>query len=78
MAQAVPAPYLEGIVIDGRTVIIYSMKSMGTVWHRGLKVSERRSYDSAGIRQLQFGVNLIVFALTQEGSITHRVMDEVR
>jgi hypothetical protein len=29
-------------------------------------------------RQLQFGVNLIVFALTQEGSITHRLMESVR
>jgi hypothetical protein len=28
-------------------------------------------------RQLQFGVNLIVFALTQEGSITNQVMDSV-
>jgi len=26
-------------------------------------------------RQLQFAVNLIVFALTQEGSITHQVMN---
>ena len=29
------------------------------------------------IRALQFGVNMVVFALTQEGSITHRVMDSV-
>jgi len=28
-------------------------------------------------RRLQFGVNLLVFALTQEGSITNRVMDTV-
>ena len=31
-----------------------------------------------GIGQLQFGVNLIVFALTQKGSIGSRVMDSVR
>ena len=30
------------------------------------------------IRTLQFGVNVIVFALTQEGSVTNRLMNEVR
>ena len=73
-----PYEYLEGITIKDRTVVIYSMKSLGTVWHRNIKESERHSYDSSGIRQLQFGVNLIIFALTQEGSITNRVMDSVR
>ena len=73
-----PYKYLEGVSVDGRTIIIYSMKSIGTVWHRTIKVSERHAYDTGGTRQLQFGVNLIVFALTQEGSITNRVMDEVR
>lgn len=29
-------------------------------------------------RSLQFGINTVVFALTQEGSITHRLMDSVR
>jgi hypothetical protein len=75
---AAPYDYLEGIIVDGRTMAIYSMKSLGTVWHRAFRPSERRSYDGAGIRQLQFGVNLVVFALTQEGSVTKRVMDSVR
>jgi len=70
-----PYEYLEGIVIDGRTVVIYSLKSYGTIWHCAF--TGREPY-APGIRQLQFGVNLIVFALTQEGSITNRVMDSVR
>ena len=28
-------------------------------------------------RSLEFGINTIIFALTQEGSITNRVMDSV-
>ena len=35
-------------------------------------------YERDPTRQLQVGVNLLVFALTQEGSITHRVMDAVK
>ena len=29
-------------------------------------------------RQFQFGINTIIFALTQEGSITERLMDVVQ
>ena len=29
-------------------------------------------------RALQFGVNMIIFALTQEGSITHRLVESIQ
>jgi hypothetical protein len=28
-------------------------------------------------RLIQFGINTIIFALTQEGSITHRLLDSI-
>ena len=62
--------YLEGLVVDGRLVAILTDKgytASWTWWTPGLDAT----------RQFQFGVNTIVFALTQEGSITHQVMDNV-
>ena len=52
-----------------------SNKAYQDVW------SLRRDYaafTAAQPRAFQMGVNIIIFALTQEGSITNRVMDAVR
>ena len=68
-----PFDYLEGITIEGRLVGILSNKFYQDAWgHQFLWK------DKDPTRPLQFGVNLIVFALTQEGSITNRIMDSVK
>jgi hypothetical protein len=56
--------YLEGIHLDGRLVSVVSMEDFTSTWTMDIQNK---------VRQIQFGVNLIVFALTQEGSITNRV-----
>ena len=66
------AEYLEGIVLDGRLWILFSQKGYTLGIHDG-------AYHKNDItRMLQFCVNTLVFALTQEGSITNQVMDTVR
>ncbi len=74
-----PILYLEGVEIDGRLVLIFSKKAMAAAWGRD---GDSTVFDESGgidnNRQLQFGVNLIIFALTQEGSITHQVMRSVQ
>jgi hypothetical protein len=61
---------LEGVTINNRLVVVHTTNDYGCAWNRWLN----RDYPSA----LRFGVNLVVFALTQEGSITRQVMDAVR
>ena len=74
--------YLEGIEADGHLSVILSRKAFYSPWKDwgktpwGSKGPSYRDWDPE--RQLQFAVNLIVFALTQEGSITHRLMESVR
>lgn len=57
--------YLEGITIDDRLVAIYSDKGYGIKWNA----------DVDNEPQLKMGVNMVVFALTQEGSIAQQKMD---
>lgn len=70
----------EGLEVGGRLLAILSSKgyySPWVAWGRTEGVSEwYRKSDPT--RHFQMGVNLIVFAVTQEGSITNRVMDSVR
>jgi hypothetical protein len=76
--------YLESIEIHNRLVALMCNKWFANAWgdwgdpantwgHQGTLY---KTLDPT--RPLQFGVNLIIFALTQEGSITNRVMDAVR
>jgi hypothetical protein len=60
-----PVHYLEGISLDNRIVVIYSDKGYAYKW---------KDY-SNNIPQLKIGVNMVVFALTQEGSIAQQKMD---
>jgi len=62
---------LEGIRVDGRWPVVSCQKVFMQLW--GYHYPQFRSE-----RMLQFGVNTIIFALTQEGSITKRVMDAVK
>lgn len=57
--------YLEGIWIDNRLVAIYSDKGYAHNW-KDLTDNEP---------QLKMGVNMVVFALTQRGSIAQQKMD---
>jgi len=57
--------YLEGITIDDRLVAIYSDKGYGLKWADTVRNEP----------QLKMGVNMVVFALTQEGSIAQQKMD---
>ena len=57
--------YLEGIFIDDRLVAIYSDKGYAKKW----------ADTSNNEPQLKMGVNMVVFALTQEGSIAQQKMD---
>jgi hypothetical protein len=69
--------YMEGAELDGRLTAVVNLKEYIYIWGYWGDVNERRG-NLDRTRYFQFAVNLIVFALTQEGSITHRVMEEVR
>jgi len=74
-------PYeLEGVTLDGRLVAIESKKWLCNAWSDwGRVVAGLTGYAKfEPTRQLQFGVNIVVFALTQEGSITYQAMSQVR
>ena len=62
---------LEGIRVDSRWLVVSCQKVFMQLW--GYHYPEFRNE-----RMVQFGVNTIIFALTQEGSITRRVMDAVK
>ena len=65
---------LEGIFIGDRLVAVMSYICLIHWWNGG----PQREHKMDGTRAFQFGVNMIIFALTQEGSITNRIMDSVR
>ena len=68
-----PVDGLEGVHINGRLVAIFSGNDYEDIWAGpGTQFGNMNPE-----RQYQFGVNLVVYALTQEGSITHQVMNAV-
>ena len=60
--------YINGFMIRGRLAGIAFSHATGWLNHE---------YDADGTRNLQLAVNVIVYALTQEGSITQRLMQMV-
>lgn len=56
---------LEGIFLDDRLVVVYADKGYGSIWEQ----------DFQNEPQLKMGVNLVVFALTQQGSIAQQQID---
>lgn len=58
--------YLIGVDVDGRTAAILCYVNIGNQWHTG------------DLRSLQFGINAIIYALTQKGSITDRIINANR
>jgi len=78
-----PNPKLYGVTLDGRMVAIISEKWYTFAWGAYGQNSTSRGLGPVPstrdpIPSLQFAVNLVVFTLTQEGSITRRVMDTMR
>lgn len=69
-------PYLEAVHIGQQAVVVYSMKGLLGAAAAWGKWEGYTHLDPTRVHQ--FFVNVVVFALTQEGSITKRVMDEVR
>lgn len=68
-----PYDYLEGVYIDGRLAILISNKAYCKFWDHAY-MGEASHGLGDPTRQLQFGVNIIVFALTQPGGIVQRQM----
>jgi hypothetical protein len=65
IAMSKQVNYLEGIWLQGRLVAMYSNKGYGGKW----------AASSGNEPQLKMGVNMVVFALTQEGSIAQQKME---
>ena len=61
-----PAAVLEGIWLDGRLAAVYSEKGYGREWSRPSGQDAFR----------RFGVNLMIFVLTQPGGVTLRLVDD--
>ena len=73
--------YMEGIILDGRLAVLYANLNLTNPWGDWGRVTfGGRDYyvHLDPTRPLQFGINIVIFALTQEGSITNRIMDTVR
>jgi hypothetical protein len=60
--------YLEAIFLDGRMVVLFSNKSLNNAWNGDWRVNPAsRGGPINDTRQMQFGVNILVYALTQPG-----------
>jgi hypothetical protein len=68
--------YAEGIEVDGRLLAFATGKGYAEGW--SIMGAGGRLANWDGGPTFRFGVNTIVFALTQEGSITHRLMESVQ
>ena len=58
-------PFLEGIYLGDRLVVVFSNKEYGRAWEKEFRNEP----------QLQIGVNLVVFSMTQKGSIAQQQID---
>ncbi len=72
---------LEGITIDGRLLAILSNMLLTSCWGDwgpdGCPLHDHLYGQNDPTPHFKFGVNLIVFALTQEGSITYQTMQRL-
>jgi hypothetical protein len=62
---------LWGVWFEGRLVAVYSDKGYGHLWKDGYYYFQHRN----NLPVLQLGVNLVMFALTQPGSIAKQSID---
>ncbi len=68
--------YMEGITLDGRLVAIYETKGYIGGWtrHWFINTGWTRGHKRNNVDIQKLGINIIVFALTQEGSIATRTV----
>ena len=74
--------YMDGVILDGRLIGLMDYKGYVDCWAWWNTIDGPRRFSNPrdvydGTRQYQLGVNIILFVLSQEGSITKRVMDTV-
>ena len=84
----VPPDYVEGIFLDGQLVGVYSQKDYTFLWADGLELEARWQEAHAagnltaarearmrneGQGAMEFGVNVLVYALTREGSLAQKL-----
>jgi hypothetical protein len=65
--------YLEGVFLDGHMVILFSNKSLNNAWNGDWRINPAsRGGPINDTRQMQFGVNILVFTLTQPGGFAQQ------
>jgi len=65
--------YMEGVFLEGRMVVLYSNKSLNNAWNGDWRINpESLGGPLDDTRQMQFGVNILVFALTQQGGFAQQ------
>ena len=65
--------YLEAIFLNGRMVVLFSNKSLNNAWNGDWRVNPAsRGGPINDTRQMQFGVNILVFTLTQPGGFAQQ------
>ncbi|MFC1539487.1 DUF4159 domain-containing protein [Candidatus Latescibacterota bacterium] len=74
-------PSLWGVWAGERLVAIYSDKGYGHLWQAGIIYNKSRDFNSGSNEkynfnpQLKLGVNMLVYALIQEGGIARQLVD---
>lgn len=68
--------YIVGVEVGGRLAVAITYQNLGSAWDNVLLRNEL-SGSADNSRHLQFGINTIVFALTQKGSITQKAMGQM-
>lgn len=69
-----PYTFLEGVFIDSRLAVLISNKAYCKFWDHAFSAESEHGM-SDPTRQLQFGVNIVIFALTQPGGIVWQQMN---
>ncbi len=69
--------YLEGIFLNGRLVVLLSSKGYCKAWGSWPRNPPALGGPLDNTRQLQFGLNVIVFACTQKGGIVDKNWQEL-
>lgn len=63
--------HLDAVFLDGRMVVLLSNKSLNNAWN--YDAHWRTANGNNNVRQLQFGANIVIFALLQAGGYTQQV-----
>ena len=59
--------FMEAIFLDGRMIVLFSNKSLNNAWNADIHWRQ-----GGNTRQIQFGVNIVVYVLTQPGGYTQQ------